>query len=121
MMLTENRCTGSKTCSSATSPTTNLTQTGPGLNLGLRSERAATTRLNHVTAFCKMMLRSVMYKNTVSLTGSMFHLIYKDQPVNTVYETNRFYCEKHTTHINMLCGQSVAFFNLTAGSTYSYH
>jgi len=50
-MLTENRITGSKTCPSATSSTTDLTLTILGLNLGLRMDRAASVRLNHVTDF----------------------------------------------------------------------
>jgi len=36
-------------------------------------------------------------------------------------EIIHFYCEKHAAHTNVLCGQNVEFFNVTAGGTYSYH
>jgi hypothetical protein len=45
---------GEKTYPSATLSTTNLTWTDSGSNPGLRSERPATNRLNHGTAFFKV-------------------------------------------------------------------
>jgi hypothetical protein len=46
-----------KTCSSATLSTTNPTWTDPGSNPILRSERPATNRLSHGTAFSVMLRR----------------------------------------------------------------
>ena len=44
LLTDENRSAGSKTCPSVTSPTTNLTWAGLGLNAGLRSVMPATNR-----------------------------------------------------------------------------
>jgi hypothetical protein len=52
MVLTgEDPSTGRKICHSATASTTNLTWTDLGSNTGLRSEKPASRRLSHGTAF----------------------------------------------------------------------
>ena len=52
MTLTrENGSTRRKTCSGTLLPTTKLIRTGLGSNTGFHSDRAATNRLNHVTAY----------------------------------------------------------------------
>jgi hypothetical protein len=64
MKLTEeNRSTRRKTCPSATLSTTNPTWTDPGSNPDLRSDRPATNRLSHGTAF-----RPLTYENVYQFT-----------------------------------------------------
>jgi hypothetical protein len=64
-------------------------------------------------------LLNITYKFSLYLTGNTLRLHYKAQPVNAVGETVAVYCEKHTEHIDTLCGQNTEIWYVKAGGTYS--
>jgi hypothetical protein len=69
-----------KPCPSATLSTTNSTWTDPGSNPGLRSERPATNRLSHGTAYITRIRTDL-----ANFNPQEGHIIRKDSPEGCSY------------------------------------
>jgi hypothetical protein len=97
------RSNGRKTCPSAVLSTPNLTWTGSGPNLSLRSDRPATNSLSHGTTL-RLNLIYILYKDSVC-TARVYSAFLLERSISE-QGNNGWYCGNHNEWVGNLCGQN---------------